>query len=139
MMTLQVIPRSWLWAALCAACVTFAPLAAMAESALGLWRTEPTDDGHLEVQVAPCGAEALCGTILRARDPSGHEQPYPHTGRQMIWAMVPDGPDRWRNGRIWDPRNDRTFNSRMEVQGNRLMVAGCVLGICQRQTWQRVN
>jgi uncharacterized protein (DUF2147 family) len=41
--------------------------------------------------------------------------------------------------RIWDPRNDRTFNSRMETRGDTLVVSGCVMGICQRQQWQRVN
>ena len=131
--------RPWRMLALLSFSLGLLPLAAMADDARGLWRTEPTDDGYLEVQVAPCDGAALCGTILRARDRAGQEQPYPHTGRQMIWAMIPDGPGRWRDGQIWDPRNDRTFNSRMEVQGNSLMVAGCVLGFCQRQSWQRID
>lgn len=114
-----------------------APLAA--EEATGLWRTESTAEGHLEVRIAPCGTGALCGTIERARDTSGQAQPYPHTGRQMISGMEPAGPGAWRGGRIWDPRNDRTFNSRMSVSGDRLNVAGCILGICQQQTWTRVR
>jgi uncharacterized protein (DUF2147 family) len=57
----------------------------------------------------------------------------------MIWDMVADGPRKWSGGQIWDPRNDRTFASKMALSGNRLIVAGCVLGICQRQNWQRVN
>jgi uncharacterized protein (DUF2147 family) len=116
-----------------------APVLALADDARGLWRTEPTGQGYLEVQVALCDGGALCGTILRARDLQGQEQPYPHIGRHMIWAMVPDGPGRWRDGRIWDPRNDRIFNSRMEAEGDRLIVSGCVMGFCQRQLWQRVN
>lgn len=115
------------------------PTLALADSAQGLWRTEPTDQGYLEVSIAPCQGGALCGTILRARDQAGREQPYPHTGRQMIWAMIPEGEGQWRDGRIWDPRNDRTFNSRMETRGDTLVVSGCVMGICQRQQWQRVN
>jgi uncharacterized protein (DUF2147 family) len=114
-------------------------MAGLAGDALGLWRTESTDQGHLEVRVAPCDGGALCGTIMRARDAQGQEQAYPHTGRQMIWAMSPDGSGGWTGGRIWDPRNDRTFNSRMEAQGDTLVVAGCVLGLCQRQQWQRVS
>lgn len=114
------------------------PLAATAQDATGVWRTEATQEGHLEVQVAPCGA-ALCGTILRARDLQGREQPYPHVGRWMIRNMAPTGPDSWGNGQIWDPRNDRTFRSRMELSGNNLAVSGCVLGFCESQIWSRVN
>jgi uncharacterized protein (DUF2147 family) len=115
-----------------------APLPALAQDATGLWRSEATEEGTIEVKIAPCGP-ALCGTILRARDLAGTEQPYPHSGKPMIWGMVADGPGHWSGGQIWDPRNGRTFASKMELSGNRLIVAGCVLGICQRQNWQRVN
>lgn len=131
--------RSKRLGAILAACLSLSPVAGLAQDAMGLWRTEPTEEGSLEVRVAPCDGGALCGTILRARDTQGQEQAYPHTGRQMIWAMMPDGPGRWSGGRIWDPRNDRTFNSRMEAQGDSLEVAGCVLGLCQRQQWQRIS
>ena len=115
-----------------------APLPALAQDATGLWRSEATEEGTIEVKIAACGT-ALCGTILRARDLAGAETPYPHSGKQMIWDMVSDGPGQWSDGQIWDPRHDRTFNSRMELSGNRLIVAGCVFGFCQRQNWQRVN
>ena len=115
------------------------PSAAMAQDATGLWRTEATQEGYLEVQIEPCG-EGLCGTILRARDLQGQEQPYPHVGRWMIRDMTPTGAGTWANGQIWDPRNDRTFRSRMQLTGRTLAVSGCVLGIfCQNQTWQRVD
>ncbi len=112
------------------------PVMAAAQDATGVWRTEATQEGYLEVQIAPCGA-ALCGTILRARDLAGKEQAYPHTGRKMIWDMVADGAGRWSGGKIWDPRNDRTFNSRMQLADRKLEVSGCFLGICQAQTWRR--
>jgi uncharacterized protein (DUF2147 family) len=115
-----------------------APLPALAQDATGLWRSEATEEGTIEVKIAPCGP-ALCGTILRARDLAGAEQPYPHSGKPMIWDMVADGPGQWSGGQIRDPRNGRTFASKIELAGNRLIVAGCVLGICQRQNWQRVN
>lgn len=132
------LARPLLLALLIAAPLIAGPLPALAQDATGLWRSEATDEGYIEVRIAPCGA-ALCGTIQRARDLAGAEQAYPHSGKRMIWDMVADGPGKWSDGQIWDPRNDRTFNSRMELSGNRLIVAGCVLGICQRQTWQRVN
>jgi len=112
--------------------------AAQAQDATGLWRTEATNEGYLEIRIAPCGAN-LCGTIERARDSSGVEGPYPHIGRQMVWNMEPNGPGAWRRGKIWDPRNDRTFNSKMVLSGNTLTVSGCILGLCDGQDWQRVN
>ncbi len=115
-----------------------APGLAHAQDATGVWRTEATNEGYLEVGIASCG-QALCGTILRARDCAGSEQPYPHTGRRMIWDMVAKGPAKWAGGKIWDPRNDRTFNSSMELAGSSLSVSGCVLGICQKQTWRRAG
>jgi len=117
-------------------CVTAG--AAFAQDARGLWRTEATDQGYLEIRIAACGA-ALCGTIERARDTAGVEGPYEHLGRQLVWDMVPDGAGQWNSGKIWDPRNGRTFNSRMELDGGTLVVSGCVLGICQTQRWQAVN
>lgn len=126
--------------ALCLAAALGAAIPGMAAArdATGVWRTEPTDQGVLEVRIAPCG-EALCGTIERARDLAGQEQPYEHTGRWMIRNMAPSGPGTWDRGEIWDPRNGRTFRSRMELSGSTLEVSGCVLGICQAQTWRRVR
>lgn len=103
----------------------------------GIWRTELTEEGYLEVNIEACDANMLCGTILRARDPQGNEQPYEHTGKRMIWDMVASGPTNWVDGQIWDPRKDRTFKSRLELSGDSLMVSGCVFRICQTQTWQR--
>ena len=65
------------------------PIAATAQDATGLWRTEATQEGYLEVQIAPCGAE-LCGTILRARDLQGHE-----TTLSPCWQM--DDPEHGTN------------------------------------------
>lgn len=112
---------------------------AMAEDVLGTWRTEATVDGYLEVRISNCG-QALCGEIVRARNPQGIEGPFEHIGRQMIWGMSPTSqPNAWDGGQIWDPISDRTFNSRMELTDAGLMVSGCVLGICRSQRWRRVS
>lgn len=115
-----------------------APGIAAAQDATGTWATERTPDGQLHIQVAPCGA-ALCGTIVAAFGPNGETGPYEHMGRRMVWDMAPSGAGEWRGGKIWDPRNDRTFNSRMSLSGRQLTVSGCVLGLCQGQVWTRVN
>jgi uncharacterized protein (DUF2147 family) len=55
----------------------------------------------------------------------------------MIWDMLASGPTNWGDGKIWNPRNDRTVNSSLELSGDTLLVSGCVFRICQTQTWQR--
>lgn len=112
---------------------------ALANELTGVWRTEASEEGYLDIRFAPCGA-AMCGTIIRARNPEGQEgTDYPHLGRKMIWDMKPDGASNWVNGKIWDPRKDQTFKSKMALQGNQLTVSGCVLIVCQSQTWQKIK
>lgn len=118
--------------------LAFLPSVALAQEVLGTWRTVATAEGHLEVRISTCG-QALCGEIVRARDPQGNAGPFEHIGRQMIWGMSPTSqPNVWDGGKIWDPISGRTFNSRMELTNAGLMVSGCVLGICRNQRWQRV-
>lgn len=115
------------------------PSAVLSQDLKGVWRTESTERGHIEVEISQCGA-ALCGTIIRARDPDGVSGPYEHLGRKMIWNMMPTGTKgAWDSGKIWDPRNGRTYNSRMALQNGKLVVTGCMLGICQSQTWLAVR
>lgn len=118
--------------------VALLPSGVMAEEVLGTWRTDATVDGYLEVRISNC-EQALCGEIVRARNPQGIEGPFEHIGRQMIWGMSQTSqPNAWDGGKIWDPISDRTFNSRMELTNGGLEVSGCVLGICRRQLWRRV-
>ncbi len=119
--------------------LTFLPQLVHAQDVTGLWRTEANDQGYLEIKVQNCGA-AICGIIAGARDLQGQTGPYEHVGQRMIWDMVPtDSSGVWNGGKIWDPRNGRTYNSRMTLLANKLTVAGCVLGICQSQTWTRLR
>jgi len=112
---------------------------AHAQDATGVWKTEPGDQGYLEVQIAACGT-ALCGTILRARSNAGEEFPgYQHVGKLMLRDMKADGSGKWSGGKIWDPRNDKTYNSKMVLKGDALDVSGCVLGLCQSQQWTRLQ
>ena len=44
-------------------------------------------------------------------------------------------------GNVWRPSNDKTYTGKMELDGNTLLLAGCVLGglICADQTWTRIE
>ena len=56
---------------------------AHAQSAVGVWKTQNTEEGHLEVRIADCGAK-LCGTIVGAVNTQGESGPYEHMGRRLI-------------------------------------------------------
>lgn len=123
-------------AALALALATAAP--AMAEEAVGTWQTEVDDGAFAHVEIAPCGA-AVCGDIARTFNESG-EYASPNLGRRIVIDMVPQGDGRYE-GSVWRPSNDRIYIGRMEVEGDRLTLRGCVAGglICARQTWVRVE
>ena len=111
--------------------------AASADPLEGNWRTPADDNGNSGiVEVAPCGA-ALCGTLVQAFDGSGASIQTPNIGRQIIFDTTPSGGGEYR-GQVWSPDRDKTYNSRLQLNGNSLAVSGCVLGICRDGgTWTR--
>ena len=113
--------------------------AAAADPLEGTWRTIADENGNSGlIQVSPCGS-ALCGTLVRAFDASGAEMASPNVGRLIISETVAQGDGTYR-GKVWSPDRDQTYNSRLTLNGDRLSVQGCVLGICRDGgTWQRVN
>lgn len=114
---------------------------AAADPAEGVWQTERNDDGNLaHVSIAPCG-DRLCGTMIRSYGPDNAPMQSANIGRDLVWDMVPEGGGAYGDGRIWDPGSDRTYRSKMELDGDRLRVSGCVAGglICRGQTWVRVQ
>jgi uncharacterized protein (DUF2147 family) len=45
---------------------------------------------------------------------------------------------RWTGGKIYDPDSGKTYDSKMQIAPDgTLKLAGCVLFICQAQTWKR--
>ncbi|MBN8293046.1 DUF2147 domain-containing protein [Rhodobacter sp. NTK016B] len=113
--------------------------AALADPAEGRWRTQPDDNGNYGViQISMCG-NTLCGTLIESYDGGGNALQSPNNGRQIVWDMEPHGNGEYRDGQIYAPDRDQTYRSRMDLEGDRLIVAGCVLFICRDQTWTRDN
>lgn len=125
-------------AAIAAFCVLAG--AASADPVLGTWQTAPDDNGHFgHIEVTPCG-EAICGTLVRAFDAQGRPLESENVGKRIVWDMRPQGGGAYGRGKIWSPDRDRTYSSRMQLQGDVLAVSGCILGICRDGgTWRRVN
>lgn len=111
--------------------------AAFADPLEGDWRTPRDDNGNSGiVRVAPCGG-GLCGTLVRAFDANGNAMQTENVGRMIIIDTTPNGGGEYR-GQIYSPDRGKTYNSRLRLNGNRLSVSGCVLGICRDGgTWTR--
>lgn len=128
---------------LAAAFAAMATAAFAADPADGLWKTAPGDTGgYLHVSISECGS-AICGTIDSAFDAQGNQQlDYENLGKQIIWDMVSEGGGKYDNGKIWAPDRDKTYSSKMTLEGqNKLTVKGCAVGglVCRGQTWTRVQ
>lgn len=114
-------------------------LPALADPVHGRWRTAPDDNGNTGiVEVSDCG-NRICGTLIAAYDGAGAAMQSANVGRQIVWDMEPQGSGRYRNGRVWAPDRDQTYNARMELSGERLTVSGCVLVFCRDAVWTRAR
>jgi uncharacterized protein (DUF2147 family) len=112
---------------------------AFADPVLGLYKTQPGDNGNFgHVELYQC-ENAICGVIRKAFDGSGTEIPSDNIGRRMIWDMQAQGDGSYGKGKIWAPDRDKTYSSKMQLSGSSLKVSGCVLGICRAQNWTRVK
>ena len=131
--------------ALAAVLTLAAPPAFAADPVEGEWLTQ---SGSGKVRIAPCGAK-LCGNISWLRKPADGKandgnnpdpklKTRPILGLPMLWGFKPSRPGRWTDGKIYDPGSGKTYDSKLSVNANgTLKVEGCILVVCQAQTWKR--
>ncbi|WP_282602134.1 DUF2147 domain-containing protein [Paracoccus sp. PARArs4] len=112
--------------------------AAAADPIEGIWQTQPDEGAFAHVTIAPCGG-AFCGTISRTFK-DGAEYQSPNLGRQIVIDMAAKGGGAYE-GRVWRPANDKVYNGKAAVSGDRMSLSGCVAGglICKSQTWAKVQ
>lgn len=132
--------------ALATALLAAGPLAA-AEPITGRWIT---DDKDAVVEIAPCGKQ-LCGTIARflVPPPGGADQRDTNNkdaakrSRKLLGMMILTGftPDEDAfHGRIYDPRNGRTYRSVLRRKSAGLLeVKGCMGPLCRTYQWVRAR
>jgi uncharacterized protein (DUF2147 family) len=132
-----------------------AVLAAVASPALaaepgeGDWLVQ---GGSARVRIAPCAdrPERLCGIftwlksdkpgkpVLDASNPDPKLRARPLNGSTFIRDFRRVAVGRWTGGKIYSPEEGKTYDSKMQVAPDgTLKLAGCVLFICQSQTWKR--
>lgn len=108
-----------------------------------------TEDGSGVIEIGRCGA-TVCGKLVRIlksepnapktdvnnADPALRSRPI--LGMPILSGFTDAGKD-WR-GRIYDPRNGKTYKSIVSKNGDgSLKVQGCIAFLCQTQLWKPVG
>ena len=60
-------------------------------------------------------------------DNSSKIDDYEHLNKPIVWGMKNISPGKFKKGKIWRPTDDKTFNSKMEIEGDNLKVSGVYL------------
>ena len=142
-------------AAAAAAILTTAAGGALAQASgvEGDWFAQ---DKSGKIRIAPCAGQAdrLCGTIvwmkqpndsagklkLDVNNPDAKLAKRSIMGLPLITGFKPAGAGKWAGGKIYNPEDGKTYNSKLELGANgTLKVSGCVLVICKAQTWTRAS
>jgi len=105
----------------------------------GVFQTAPNDDGNVgHVEFYDCGG-LTCGKLIRSFNSSGQTIQSAATGKNIVSGMVSQGNGKWHKGEIWDPGSDKTYRSKMNINGDKLKVSGCIGPICSSKTWVRIK
>jgi uncharacterized protein (DUF2147 family) len=124
---------------------------AQPQDILGIWWTED-NKGRAEIAKCTPPRQGLCGTIVWISKPND-DQGRPQTdkknkdprlrGRPIIGLAIfegwrPVGRNTWK-GDIYDPEEGETYDVDITLSGDRLTLKGCVLFLCDSETWTRYH
>jgi uncharacterized protein (DUF2147 family) len=122
-------------------------IAAFAFDPAGTWLTE---GGKATMRVTDCGG-SLCATIVAVKEPIDPQTGKPRLdannadpskrNRPVVGVQVmtlrPQGPNKWA-GQGYNPEDGKTYDVTVTLENaNIIKVQGCVLFICQTNTWTR--
>lgn len=107
-----------------------------ADALVGLWRTEPTDQGFAIVRITRDedryrgeivslskpnfppeeGPEWAGKPKVDRNNPDAAKQSRPIVGLEIVWGFAHKAPGRYEGGRIYDPENGKTYKAKMRLQ-----------------------
>jgi uncharacterized protein (DUF2147 family) len=96
---------------------------------------------NARVVIYECGNEA-CGKItwLWEETPQDIADKQPLIGRAIFSGLKRLEPNKWGDGRIYNPEDGRSYASDIALlTTNTLEVNGCVMLFCKRQVWRRFD
>jgi uncharacterized protein (DUF2147 family) len=80
-----------------------------------------------------CGGK-LCGKIVGVKDPSRSKE----IGTVILKNAAKMENNVWK-GSLLNTDDGKTYSGVVELQGARLSLKGCVMMVCQGETWQRLE
>jgi uncharacterized protein (DUF2147 family) len=109
-----------------------------------------TDGGASKVRISACPGkpDQMCGVVswlpaakaqdLDKRNPDSVRRNQKILGMSTIWGFKQAAPGKWTGGKLYDPSSGKTYSGKLSANANgTLKVEGCVLMVCQAQTWKR--
>ncbi len=111
-----------------------------ADPVLGIWQTAKDDNGNYgHIEMATCGSK-ICGKLVKSFKSNGSAGSTDNIGKNIVWDMTDSGGGAYGGGKIWSPDRDKTYKSKMQLNGDMINVKGCIAFICRDGgTWTRVN
>jgi uncharacterized protein (DUF2147 family) len=113
---------------------------ALADPIYGIWQTAKDDNGNYgHIEVSACD-DKICGTLIKSFDGNGTAFDSENVGKLIIWDMKSKGGGKYGGGKVWSPDRDKTYSSKLVMDGDVIKVSGCVLVVCRDGgTWTRVE
>lgn len=122
--------------------------AAAPDPVVGHWLSE---DGAGKIALAPCSSNPalLCGSITWVdpaksqkdiHNPDKSLRTRPIVGVMVVKDMKNQGPGKWGGGKVYDPETGKTYDGKVRaISTDKVHLDGCVLMVCQSQTWTRTQ
>jgi uncharacterized protein (DUF2147 family) len=127
--------------------------AALAQQVLGVWTPEERDS---EIEIAICEGGKICGRIISLTEPLNEEGTErldinnkdaslwsrPIMGLELLTGFAADGETKWKGGRIYNPRDGKTYKSTLTLNADGTLKVRGYIGIPalgQTQLWSRVR
>ncbi len=114
---------------------------AFADPVDGIWKTAVDDNGKYgHVEIGACGSK-ICGVLIKSFNGDGTQYDSENIGVNIVEGMTNAGGGEYNGGTAYAPDRDKTYSGKMTLDGDNLVLYGCVLGglICRGQDWTRVQ
>lgn len=129
--------------------LSVAPVMAQETGIHGTWWTKGKE-ARVDVVDCEAPAQGVCGKIVWLAKPND-KKGQPQTdklnpnkslrsrevvGLQLIEGWRENGPKKWK-GKIYDPDKGETFNITVSLNGDKMVLTGCIVWGCESETWIR--
>jgi sterol desaturase/sphingolipid hydroxylase (fatty acid hydroxylase superfamily) len=115
--------------------LTAQPARAQTQALAGDWAT-PGLGAVVRFEPCPGASDTTCGRLVWAWDQT--QMPHLRVGEMMIRGLVwRDGA--WRDGRLLNPEDGRTYSGAIRPDGDLIRLRGCAGPFCQEQSWRRLS